>query len=359
MNNYTYKIDGKRIVYQDKIPSQYTLIDDVRGSDFKWSADHGKLYLDKTCKKEINDTWIRSRKIWYSPPAGTTDDVISVKVDGDPKTYKKEIKISSYAEDAAVNIWAKTKAFFDNPIITGISGSIGAILVGLALAVLTPRVVSYFNGDENIAVPPPLETPSPTPTQAPSREVTIPPSPLISPTPVDVCRGSNFQTASGLDYGALCNYLRNNEWVAASQETDRLLRTLMGSSDTNPEQLISSTAIRSISCDDLKTIDALWSQFSDRYSFTDQKEVWNSILNIPVPETRDPTFFHPITFGQTVGWFDNNGGRKPQAEINNPASPTYSEKGHFPDLGAGWSLSEQQGAQLPTLWQRFDEPACQ
>ncbi|MDX2231659.1 MAG: GUN4 domain-containing protein [Leptolyngbyaceae cyanobacterium bins.349] len=98
----------------------------------------------------------------------------------------------------------------------------------------------------------------------PDSEVT--PSPNESPEE----RQSDIQ---GISYAKLEELLANGNWKDAEQETNRIILQMFGRSDRS----LAEQEITQIPCRDLRTIDTLWSQYSNgHFGLRVQKEVWES-----------------------------------------------------------------------------------
>ena len=109
---------------------------------------------------------------------------------------------------------------------------------------------------------------------------------------------TTFQFETGetpdVDYSLLEQHLANQDWQAADHETQNLMATLMSQFDRfNPQ-----AGVESVPCEDLTTIDRLWTEASDgRFGFSAQAERWQAL------KTPDRTLEATVEqFGTAVGW---------------------------------------------------------
>jgi serine/threonine protein kinase len=127
--------------------------------------------------------------------------------------------------------------------------------------------------------------------------------------------GASVYSERRLDYSHLQELLLDQNWLAADQETQRLLRKLCG----EPEEFagkpkpLQIEAIRCLPCLDLHAIDYLWMNHSNGlFGFTIQREIWQSVgggsdsyeawdrLSQARSKWRVSTPWH--RFGNRVGW---------------------------------------------------------
>lgn len=86
--------------------------------------------------------------------------------------------------------------------------------------------------------------------------------------------GATLYSERRLDYSHLQELLLDQNWQAADQETQRLLRTLSGQDSTQ----LQMEDIRCLPCLDLHAIDYLWVNHSNGlFGFSIQKEIWQSV----------------------------------------------------------------------------------
>ena len=78
----------------------------------------------------------------------------------------------------------------------------------------------------------------------------------------------------GVDYTTLRDLLKQGEWELADNEHRRLL-TVLGGEDSEERGWVYFTEARRFPVTDLKTIDNLWTHFSDgRFGFSVQRKLW-------------------------------------------------------------------------------------
>lgn len=107
----------------------------------------------------------------------------------------------------------------------------------------------------------------------------------------DIPPAEKLQSAKGINYIRLWRLLKKQDWKAANEETHQRL-VEAGGQEQRDLRLIDVERIPLI---DLKTIDCLWSEFSNnRFGFSAQLSIW---------ETATPDL---DAFGKQVDWRRNN-----------------------------------------------------
>jgi hypothetical protein len=80
-------------------------------------------------------------------------------------------------------------------------------------------------------------------------------------------------------YQELETYLKNGQWREADQETNYLMLQIAGK---EADQSLEVEDIENFSCEDLRTIDKLWVDYSKgKFGFSVQKKVWMDCGGIP------------------------------------------------------------------------------
>lgn len=128
-------------------------------------------------------------------------------------------------------------------------------------------------------------------------------------------------------YQMLATYLSQREWKQADQLTYRLMITTVGK---EVGQWFSSKDLETFPCEDLRTLDKLWVQYSQgKWGFSVQKTIWEE-CGSPMDDNEDWD-----KFGDRVGWRkDGNWLSYSDLTFNlNLSSP-----GEFPAVGWGWRL---------------------
>ncbi|MBE9179866.1 GUN4 domain-containing protein [Oculatella sp. LEGE 06141] len=135
-------------------------------------------------------------------------------------------------------------------------------------------------------------------------------------------------------YAKLLNYLASASWREADQETYRLMITTVGKRDG---QWFDRADLENFPCEDLRTLDQLWVQYSNgKWGFSVQKRIWQE-CNSPMEYNDDWE-----TFGDRVGW-------RKEERWRDSNSLTYnfqnSSVGEFPSRwgGGDWSGFESIG----------------
>ena len=85
---------------------------------------------------------------------------------------------------------------------------------------------------------------------------------------------STFHRQAGVDYTALRDRLKAGEWEEADNEHRRLMIELAGE-DAEDRGWVYFTEVKTFPVTDLKTIDTLWSFYSDgKFGFSVQRKIW-------------------------------------------------------------------------------------
>lgn len=110
----------------------------------------------------------------------------------------------------------------------------------------------------------------------------------------EVPAAEQLQSKRGVSYISLWQLLKQGNWYAANEETRCCLVKAGGQQDSDL-QLIDVSRIDVV---DLQTIDALWSEFSNRrFGFKKQREIWEGI---------DPQLEDLEALGRQLDWRRNN-----------------------------------------------------
>lgn len=88
--------------------------------------------------------------------------------------------------------------------------------------------------------------------------------------------GQALLSSTGVDYTKLQALLSSSKWQEANQET---WNVMCQAAHKNAGSVLSPEDIKQINCDDLKTIDGLWKQYSQgRYGFSVQNQIYMSSI---------------------------------------------------------------------------------
>ncbi|PZV26519.1 MAG: GUN4 domain-containing protein [Snowella sp.] len=97
-------------------------------------------------------------------------------------------------------------------------------------------------------------------------------------------------------YQQLETFLKNGQWKEADQETSRLMLQIVGK---EADQWLSVEDIQNFPCEDLRTLDKLWVDYSNgKFGFSVQKKVWMDCGG--VPGQYDSDMYEK--FADQVGW---------------------------------------------------------
>jgi predicted NACHT family NTPase len=97
-------------------------------------------------------------------------------------------------------------------------------------------------------------------------------------------------------YQQLEAFLKNGQWKEADQETNRLMLQIVG---READQWLSVEDIQNFPCEDLRTIDKLWVDYSNgKFGFSVQKKIWMECGGVPGEENYEVY----RKFAEQVGW---------------------------------------------------------
>ncbi len=85
--------------------------------------------------------------------------------------------------------------------------------------------------------------------------------------------------ATGIDYTSLRDQLKAKKWEEADRQTYQLIdRIIKTAKNKNQRMFIELKTIAEFSCNDIRTIDALWKKYSDnKFGFSPQQQVWQTV----------------------------------------------------------------------------------
>ena len=190
------------------------------------------------------------------------------------------------------------------------------------------------------------QQPAATPKPTESEEVYIP------ETPVQI---SLISSKTGIDYTKLRNLLKEEKWSQADLHTYELVEQVVKTAkQQNKHIFIELKTIAEFSCPDIRTIDFLWKKYSsDKFGFSPQQEVWQS-----VNQQGDFSTQTWRRFATKVGWkkgeVENSSGYLLYNQLN--FEPEEAPVGHLP----WWfSLPDEEQKVIKHLFARcnFDPTA--
>ena len=132
-------------------------------------------------------------------------------------------------------------------------------------------------------------------------------------------------------YQRLVNYLANNSWKEADQETYELMLAIAGEA-AQKRQYLNLDEIKHFPCEDLLIIDQLWVKFSGgKFGFSVQKKLWVDVggkLDFGEDEDAARTAF--LKMSDRNGW-------EAAKKVSQATYDTSAPEGHLPIfLGGGW-----------------------
>lgn len=134
-----------------------------------------------------------------------------------------------------------------------------------------------------------------------------------------------------LEYRRLEHLLSVGRWQEADCTTSAIMLMI---SERQKEGSLSLEDLENFPCDDLRTLDELWLNYSNqRFSFSIQTSIWHNIGGKFDPDWE--TWCH---FGETIGWFRNGS----WLYWNDVDFTLNAPIGHLPRGGAfmGWGLGD-------------------
>ena len=100
---------------------------------------------------------------------------------------------------------------------------------------------------------------------------------------------NNLASEHGIDYTHLRNLLLAGNWQEADRQTYKIILEI---SQREEKGWLDNESILNLSCQDLRTINALWSKYSSgHFGFSVQKQIWREINESSL-----------VAFGDCVGW---------------------------------------------------------
>ena len=126
-----------------------------------------------------------------------------------------------------------------------------------------------------------------------------------------------------VNYNTLANFLAQEQWRKANDETRILLLEATGRKDIGWSR---AEDIQSLSCWDLETIDQLWQKYSEgKFGFSSQLPIYLETGNRPGKLVSDNAY---NVFGDRLGWRTNDDWI---IFIENLNYSIDAPKGHFPN----------------------------
>ena len=119
--------------------------------------------------------------------------------------------------------------------------------------------------------------------------------PLTLPASLPASEEGGLKSSCGMDYRKLRDYLAQEKWKEADEETARVMLAV---AKQEKEGWLDDKSIDNFPCEDLRTIDQLWVKYSNgRFGFSVQKRIYQSF-----GRTRDYNSDIWEKFGDRVGW---------------------------------------------------------
>ena len=136
---------------------------------------------------------------------------------------------------------------------------------------------------------------------------------------------------SQVNYNLLNQYLSQQEWRKANDETRELLLEATGRKAIG---WATTEDLQTLSCWDLKTIDQLWQKYSQgKFGFSSQLPIYIETGNRPGKLVGDDAYSR---FGDRLGWRENNDWI---IFIENLDYSLDAPKGHFPNPRSEYSIT--------------------
>ena len=153
---------------------------------------------------------------------------------------------------------------------------------------------------------------------------------------------------TGIDYTPLKDLLASQQWEEANSKTRHSIARIIDTAKRkNRRSFITLNAIADFACQDIRTIDRLWQQYSDnKFGFAPQQAIWQ--------KSQQNSGFSLNTwrnFATEIGWkqgeIDDGGGYLLYEQLN--FNPQTAPEGHLP----WWfAASEEQQNIIKTVFNR-------
>lgn len=134
-------------------------------------------------------------------------------------------------------------------------------------------------------------------------------------------------SSGGINYTKLRDLLAQGKWKEADKETFHLI---LRASNVRERTMIDTDVIQNLPCEDLKSIDRLWVQYSQgKFGFNVQQEIYRTLGG---NNAYDSDIWR--SFGERVGWVENGEWLEPDEITWNDSA----KEGHSPSipLAKGW-----------------------
>ena len=157
-----------------------------------------------------------------------------------------------------------------------------------------------------------------------------------------------LQTSRGVDYTKLRDFLKQQKWQEANEETGEIMLQILSKEN---EGWIKSEDIDILPCDTLHTIDQLWIKASfGHFGFSVQKQIWKDVGgNL---EENDYEIYKK--FGEIVGWYDRDRDHWKWSKYLT-FSLNSAQKGHLPRLKFKMVLNTTLLSQLTlSIFSRYE-----
>ncbi len=170
-----------------------------------------------------------------------------------------------------------------------------AILRGMELeAAKRPQTVREFRAILGLLMKPVVNIPIPSSANYNPVLVQKRPQENIT-TPQTIKQDPQFKSSRGIDYHKLCHLLAQRKWKEADEETRRLM---LVATKREKENWLDANSIDNFPCDDLRTIDKLWVQYSNgKFGFSVQRKIYQSCGG-----TLEYNVEAWDKFGEKIGW---------------------------------------------------------
>ena len=146
---------------------------------------------------------------------------------------------------------------------------------------------------------------------------------------------------TGIDYTTLKNLLSNHKWEEADRQTDYLIKEIIKTAKRkHPHTFLELKSLTKFACNDIKTIDRLWHQYSEgHFGFSPQQQIW-----LTVNEKGDFSTETWRNFATLVGWKQGDIAKRSGYLLYEQLTfdPQKAPMGHLP----WWFASSQEQQNL-------------
>jgi hypothetical protein len=178
----------------------------------------------------------------------------------------------------------------------------------------------------------------------PSGETTTESSPLPGDRPQSSLNQVPLESDSGIDYGKLREYLQQQNWKMADQETYERLLDAAGPK-AQSQGFTPQDEMDRFSCKDLNTVNQLWSSASNgKFGFTSQQSILRALGDYR--KMYDQVGWQRLSGEWLIEWNYNPQTKRMSYRPGKEPNFTAPPPGHFPTVERGYNFEVSLDAVL-------------